>query len=115
MAMSIGAYGPCEQLFFDFCCDGDRDRTGCDGLGPWCVEAPDADEAQAAAGLVAAGLSGGDPVDPVYGPEEPVPALPSDCPVLAVRAIDRILAPESELATLCRAPPGKQNKYPGPN
>ncbi|WP_406422115.1 DUF4259 domain-containing protein [Streptomyces sp. NBC_00842] len=47
------------------------------------VEAPDADEALAAAGLVAAGLPRGDPVDPAYGPEESVPALPSDFSVLA--------------------------------
>ncbi|MFE7774600.1 DUF4259 domain-containing protein [Streptomyces sp. NPDC057445] len=67
---------------------------------PEYVEAPDADEALAAAALVAAGLPGGDPVHPVYGPEEPVPTLPADCQALAVRAIDRILAPESELADL---------------
>ncbi|MGW2558053.1 DUF4259 domain-containing protein [Streptomyces sp. NPDC001514] len=67
---------------------------------PEYVEAPDADEALAAVALVAAGLPGGEPVDPVYGPEEPVPALPADLPALGVRAIDRILAPESELAEL---------------
>ncbi|MFB7218601.1 DUF4259 domain-containing protein [Streptomyces sp. NPDC056227] len=70
-----------------------------------------------------------------------MPALPSDFPVLAVRAIDRILAPDSELAalwgdsgdadewwdilvrpravldatgaaTLCREPPGSKTKTP---
>ncbi|WP_351223237.1 DUF4259 domain-containing protein [Streptomyces sp. NPDC002133] len=83
-------------------------RPGRGTYGPRCsrwrrgehVEAPDADEALAAAALAAAGLPGGQPVDPVHGPEEPVPVLPGDLPALGVRAIDRILAPESELAEL---------------
>nr|WP_319735580.1 DUF4259 domain-containing protein [Streptomyces niveiscabiei] len=39
------------------------------------VEAPDAEQAVAAAALVAAQCPGGEPVDPVYGPEEPLPDL----------------------------------------
>ncbi|WP_406860638.1 DUF4259 domain-containing protein [Streptomyces sp. HUAS MG47] len=56
--------------------------------------------AVAAAALVAAQCPGGDPVTTPYGPDEPLPDLPADLRPLAVRALDRILGPESELVEL---------------
>ncbi|WP_418956774.1 DUF4259 domain-containing protein [Streptomyces tritici] len=56
--------------------------------------------AVAAAALVAAQCPGGDPVATPYGPDEPLPTLPLDLRPLAIRALDRILGPDSELAEL---------------
>ncbi|AHH96468.1 hypothetical protein GCM10010174_75280 [Kutzneria viridogrisea] len=56
--------------------------------------------AVAAAALVAAQCPQGDPADPIYGPKEPLPDLPVDLRPLAVRALRRVLAAESELAEL---------------
>lgn len=64
------------------------------------LEGPDAEEAVAAAALVAAPCPGGEPVSPHYGPDEPVPVLPADFRRLAVEALDRVLAAESELLEL---------------
>ncbi|GAA3540089.1 DUF4259 domain-containing protein [Streptomyces osmaniensis] len=64
------------------------------------LEAPDAEEAVAAAALIAAQCPGGEPVSPHYGPDEPVPSLPTDLSRLAVEALDRVLADESELSEL---------------
>ncbi|MFJ9631570.1 DUF4259 domain-containing protein [Streptomyces sp. NPDC101175] len=61
------------------------------------LEVPEAEEAVAAAALVAAQYSGTEPVDIPYGPEEPIPHLPADLRSLAVDALDRVLADESEL------------------
>ncbi|MEV6104738.1 DUF4259 domain-containing protein [Streptomyces sp. NPDC051940] len=57
------------------------------------------DHAVAAAAVIAADLPGGDPVG-VYGPEEPLGAIPDWMPALALKALDRITGPESELAEL---------------
>ncbi|MFC9458436.1 DUF4259 domain-containing protein [Streptomyces sp. NPDC058430] len=64
------------------------------------LEAPDAEEAVAAAALTAAQCPGGEPVSPHYGPDEPVPSLPADLSRLTVEALDRLLADESELSEL---------------
>ncbi|MEU1597885.1 DUF4259 domain-containing protein [Streptomyces sp. NPDC005708] len=64
------------------------------------LEGPDAEEAVAAAALVAAQCPGGEAVSPHYGPDEPVPVLPADFRRLAVEALDRVLADESELPEL---------------
>ena len=64
------------------------------------LEGPEAEEAVAAAALVAAQYPGGEPVSPNYGPDEPVPNLPADFRRLAVEALDRVLADQSELPAL---------------
>jgi hypothetical protein len=57
--------------------------------------------AVAAAALVAYRLPGGEQFAPNnYGPEAPVPVLPADLVPLAIRAVDRVLAANSELASL---------------
>ncbi|MEU3724242.1 DUF4259 domain-containing protein [Streptomyces sp. NPDC031705] len=63
------------------------------------LEAPRADEAVAAAALVAAQCPGGEPADPVYGPEEPLPDLTA-LRDLALRALDRVMTGPSELPDL---------------
>ncbi|MEV5913423.1 DUF4259 domain-containing protein [Streptomyces chartreusis] len=64
------------------------------------LEAPYAEEAVAAAALIAAQCPGGEPVSPHHGPDEPVPSLPTDLSRLAVEALDRVLSDESELSEL---------------
>ncbi|WP_405636437.1 DUF4259 domain-containing protein [Streptomyces sp. NBC_01178] len=54
------------------------------------------EEAVAAAALVAAQCPGGEPVTTAYGPKEPLPPLPADLRPLAVRALDRLTAPNAE-------------------
>jgi hypothetical protein len=54
----------------------------------------EAPEAVAAAALIAAQCPGGEPVDTVYGPEQPLPAFPYDLRDLAAQALDRVLADE---------------------
>ncbi|MGA5550821.1 DUF4259 domain-containing protein [Streptomyces pseudogriseolus] len=49
----------------------------------------DADEAVAAAALVAAQCPGGEPVDTAYGPEQPMPAFPDDLRKPADEALAR--------------------------
>lgn len=57
--------------------------------------------AVAAAALVACRLPGGEQFVPNgYGPEAPIPDLPADLVPLAISAVDRILAADSELASL---------------
>ena len=57
--------------------------------------------AVAAAALVAYRLPGGEQFAPNgYGPEAAVPVLPADVVPLAIRAIERVLAANSELASL---------------
>ncbi|MFF7588221.1 DUF4259 domain-containing protein [Kitasatospora purpeofusca] len=60
----------------------------------------EAAEAVAAAALVASQCPGGEPVTSAYGPDEPLPVLPADLRPLAVAALDRVVAEESELAEL---------------
>ncbi|WP_331733601.1 DUF4259 domain-containing protein (plasmid) [Embleya sp. NBC_00888] len=64
------------------------------------LEGAEGDEAVAAAALVAAQCPGGEPVCTSYGPDEPVPTLPDDLRSLAVAALDRVVAENSELAEL---------------
>ncbi|MFI1188778.1 DUF4259 domain-containing protein [Streptomyces californicus] len=54
------------------------------------------EEAVAAAALVAAQCPGGEPVTTAYGPKDPLPPLPADLRPLAVRALDRLTAPNAE-------------------
>ncbi|MFG2119649.1 DUF4259 domain-containing protein [Streptomyces sp. NPDC048710] len=63
------------------------------------LEAPEAEEAVAAAALVAAQLPGGDVPSPHYGPEEPLPDLAALRP-LALQALDRVVTEPSELLDL---------------
>ncbi|KJK47973.1 DUF4259 domain-containing protein [Streptomyces sp. NRRL F-4428] len=63
------------------------------------LEAPQSEQAVAAAALVAAQCSGGEPADPVYGPEEPLPNLTS-LRDLAHQALDRVMTDPSELMDL---------------
>lgn len=65
-----------------------------------CLEAPEGEEAVAAAALIAAQCPGGDAVSSSYGPEEPVPAFADDLRSLAVDALDRVVAEQSEIAEL---------------
>src|SRR5690349_19766161 len=63
------------------------------------LEAPESEEAVAAAALVAAQCPGGEPADPVYGPEEPLPDL-TGLRDLALQALDRVMTDLSELMDL---------------
>ena len=58
----------------------------------------EAQEAVAAAALIAAQCPGGEPVETVYGPKQPLPAFPQDLRELAAKAVDRIAADESGLS-----------------
>ncbi|MFI2237671.1 DUF4259 domain-containing protein [Streptomyces chrestomyceticus] len=65
------------------------------------LEAPEGQMAVAAAALIAAARADGTaPADPVYAPDLTVPEPPRKLAVLAVHALDRVLAPDSELAEL---------------
>ncbi|MFE2107480.1 DUF4259 domain-containing protein [Kitasatospora sp. NPDC059463] len=64
------------------------------------LDSYEAAQAVAAAALVAAQCPGGEPVTTAYGPDEPLPVFPADLRPLAVRALDRVVADESELAEL---------------
>ncbi|MER6917905.1 DUF4259 domain-containing protein [Streptomyces spiralis] len=56
----------------------------------------EAEEAVAAAALIAAQCPGGEPVDDIpYGPRTPVPALPADLRALADEALARIAGDEN--------------------
>ncbi|MER6979884.1 DUF4259 domain-containing protein [Streptomyces carpinensis] len=55
----------------------------------------EADEAVAAAALIAAQCPGGEPVDTPYGPEAPMPVFPSDLRALADEALARIAGDEA--------------------
>ncbi|MFB8029469.1 MULTISPECIES: DUF4259 domain-containing protein [unclassified Streptomyces] len=63
------------------------------------LEAPESEVAVAAAALVAAQCPGGEPADPIYGPEEPLPDL-TGLRDLALQALDRIMTEPSELMEL---------------
>ncbi|MER6167119.1 DUF4259 domain-containing protein [Streptomyces violaceorubidus] len=63
------------------------------------LEAPESEEAVAAAALVAAQCPEGEPTDPVYGPEEPLPDL-TGLRDLALQALDRVMTEPSELMDL---------------
>ncbi|WP_250400272.1 DUF4259 domain-containing protein [Streptomyces cellostaticus] len=63
------------------------------------LEAPESEQAVAGAALVAAQCPGGDPADPVYRPEEPLPDL-TGLRDLALHALDRVMTEPSELMDL---------------
>ncbi|MET8695333.1 DUF4259 domain-containing protein [Streptomyces bauhiniae] len=63
------------------------------------LEAPESERAVAAAALVAAQSPGGEPADPVHGPEEPLPDL-TGLRDLARQALDRVTTEPSELMEL---------------
>ncbi|MEU9211761.1 DUF4259 domain-containing protein [Streptomyces sp. NPDC048415] len=63
------------------------------------LEAPESEVAVAAAALVAAQCPGGEPADPIYRPEEPLPDL-TGLRDLALQALDRIMTEPSELIDL---------------
>ncbi|MFH8408652.1 DUF4259 domain-containing protein [Streptomyces sp. NPDC018019] len=65
------------------------------------LERPEGEMAVAAAALIAAARArSGCPAGSAYGPELTVPEPPRRLAVLAVHALDRVLAPDSELAEL---------------
>ncbi|MGW4825339.1 DUF4259 domain-containing protein [Streptomyces sp. NPDC004227] len=55
----------------------------------------EAEEAGAAAALIAAQCQGGQPVDTPYGPETPMPVFPTDLRMLADEALARIASDEA--------------------
>lgn len=55
-------------------------------------ELSEAEEAVGAAAVLASQCPGGPPVDPVCGPETPMPQFPADLRVLAAEALTRIAA-----------------------
>lgn len=63
------------------------------------LDADIADEAVAAAALVAAQCPGGQPAEPPYGPDEPLPDL-TDLRALALQSLDRVMTEPSELLEL---------------
>lgn len=64
------------------------------------LESPEGAEAVAAAALIAAQCPGGEPISTSYGPNEALPIFAVDLRPLAVEALDRVIAEESELADL---------------
>jgi hypothetical protein len=60
----------------------------------------DGERAVGAAALVAAQHPDGDRACSTYGPSEPLPELPADLRMLAVDALDQVVANRSELAEL---------------
>lgn len=56
--------------------------------------------AVAAAALIAAQQPDGEPVDSTYGPKQAIPELPEELCQLAVQALTRVLADDSELNEL---------------
>ncbi|MDX3071745.1 DUF4259 domain-containing protein [Streptomyces sp. MI02-7b] len=59
----------------------------------------EAEEAVAAAALIAAQCPGGEPVDTPYGPETPMPNFPLDLRTLADEALARVVSDECGLAS----------------
>ena len=58
----------------------------------------EAQQAVAAAALIAAQCSGGEPVESGYGPEKPMPVFGSDVRMLAIEVLDRVMGDEFGLA-----------------
>ncbi|MFD7984865.1 DUF4259 domain-containing protein [Kitasatospora indigofera] len=58
------------------------------------------EEVVAAVALIAAQCPGGEPVSTSYGPDEALPTFAADLRMLAIDALDRVLAEKSELADL---------------
>ncbi|MHA5051101.1 DUF4259 domain-containing protein [Streptomyces sp. SD15] len=59
----------------------------------------EAEEAVAAAALIAGQCPGGEPVDTPYGPETPMPVFPTDLRTLADEALARIVSDEAGSAS----------------
>ncbi|MBO2465187.1 DUF4259 domain-containing protein [Actinomadura violacea] len=64
------------------------------------LDSPEGVLAVAAAAIMAAQCPNGRPVDPIYGPDEPIPPLPADLRPLALTALDQVVAETSELREL---------------
>jgi hypothetical protein len=64
------------------------------------LEGPQAQEAVGAAALIAAQCPGGEQISTSYGPEEVLPTFAAGLQPLAVEALDRVVAEDSELAEL---------------
>lgn len=64
------------------------------------LESPEGSEVVAAAAIIAAQYPGGDPISTIYGPSESLPTFAADLRPLAVEALDRVVAENSELAEL---------------
>ncbi|MEV6123000.1 MULTISPECIES: DUF4259 domain-containing protein [unclassified Streptomyces] len=64
------------------------------------LDSPEAEEAVAAAALIAAQCPGGEPVSTGYGPAGALPTFGDDLRRLAADALTRVLSEESELAEL---------------
>ncbi len=62
------------------------------------LDVDDGAQAVAAATLVAAQCPGGEPVVSGYAPKQEVPAFPAELRILAAKALDRVVADDSELA-----------------
>ncbi|GLY48399.1 DUF4259 domain-containing protein [Lentzea sp. NBRC 102530] len=64
------------------------------------LDSYDACKVMASAALIAAQLPGGTPIVTSYAPDEPMPVFSPELRPLAVRALDRVLEKDSELAEL---------------
>ncbi|MDX3657614.1 DUF4259 domain-containing protein [Streptomyces sp. ID05-26A] len=64
------------------------------------LDSYEACKALASAALIAAQLPAGTPITTSYAPKKPLPVFSADLRPLAVSALDRVLAPESELVEL---------------
>ncbi|MBA0050220.1 DUF4259 domain-containing protein [Streptomyces sp. AJS327] len=73
------------------------------------LDADLAQEAVAAAALIAAQCPSGEPLKPGYGPEQPLPELPLELREVAVEALDRVVSAPSELVDLWG-----EGEQPGP-
>ncbi|MFI1338412.1 DUF4259 domain-containing protein [Streptomyces sp. NPDC020845] len=69
------------------------------------LESHQGQEAVGAAALIAAQCPGGEQISTSYGPEEALPPFADDLQPLAVEALDRVVAEDSELAELWRDAP----------
>lgn len=74
------------------------------------LEIDEAQEAVAAAALVAAQRPGGEPIDPAYAPRAAIPVLGAEFGVLALRALERVAGPGNELAELW-ADSGEEDRW----
>ncbi|WP_189157400.1 DUF4259 domain-containing protein [Lentzea pudingi] len=64
------------------------------------LDSYEACKALASAALIAAQLPGGAPITTSYAPKKPLPVFSPDLRPLAVQALDRVVAPNSELLEL---------------
>lgn len=64
------------------------------------LDSYEACKAVASAALIAAQLPGGTPITTSYAPKKPLPTFSPELRPLAVQALDRVMAPESELLEL---------------